>query len=406
MTKLQQRERDFKFFREYLIYLNLVDEKRLRRMMNTKKSSTLRKYFSIFVPPSPGFSFRILDRLFWKHPVHPKFYPKVLGSYLLNFLNAPFRWYEKKYIDPRFQMVPIEHPPVFIIGHWRSGTTHLHNLVTRNPEMAYVTTFQSLFPNNMVSKVGRTLFSLILKLALPPNRLADTVELDPEYPEEEEFTLGMNVPVSYYFFWLFPKQTKEFYKRYIEFAELPPEMVEAWGEEYSLLIKKAIQNTKGKIFVSKNPPNTGRIPQLLKVFPDAKFIFIHRNPEEVYSSTLHFLKQLLPKLEYHTITDQQIEENMIFVYRALMKKYLNDRKQVPAGNLYEMRYEDLMTDPTREIENVYRQFNFPEPDLGLKLVEEHLEETKDFSGNKLILTNEQHKRVKREFGFAFEEWGY
>ena len=375
-------------------------------MPNNNKGSTLRKYFSIFVPPTPGFSFRIIDKLFWKHPVHVKYYPKVLGSYLLNFLNAPFRSYERMYINPRIRLETIENPPIFIIGHWRSGTTHLLNLVTRNPEMAYVTTFQSLFPNNMVNKVGRKLFTLILKLALPPNRLADSVELDPEYPEEEEFTLGMKVPVSYYFFWLFPKQTKEFYKRYIEFFELSPETIEAWGEEYSLLIKKAIRNTGGKIFVSKNPPNTGRIPQLLKLFPDAKFIFIHRNPAEVYSSTLHFLRQLLPKLEYHTITDKQVEENMIFVYRSLMKKYLNERDQVPAGNLYEMRYDDLMANPVQEMENIYQQFNIPERKRGIELIKEHLEETKNFSGNNLKLTAEQRERVKRDFGFALEEWGY
>mgnify|MGYP002629120008 CR=1 FL=1 len=366
----------------------------------------LRQYFSIFVPPAPGFSFRILDRLFWKYPVHPKYYPKVLGSYLLNFLNAPFRFYEKKYIDPKIRLETIEHPPVFIIGHWRSGTTHLHNLVTRNPEMAYVTTFQSLFPNNMVNRVGRRLFELFLKLALPPNRLADSIELDAEYPEEEEFTLGMKVPVSYYFFWLFPKKTKEFYNRYIEFTELPPEMLEEWGEEYSLLIKKAIRNTSGNLFISKNPPNTGRIPQLLKIFPDAKFIFIHRNPAEVYSSTLHFLMQLLPKLEYHTITDQLVEENMIYVYRALMKKYLDDRDKVPPGNLYEMRYEDLMADPVKELEQVYLKFNFPQRELGLKLVEQHVEETRGFKGNKLNLSPYQMELVKREFKFAFDAWGY
>ncbi|MFC2102197.1 sulfotransferase [Bacteroidota bacterium] len=371
-----------------------------------KRERTLRKYFSIFVPPTPGFSFRIIDRLFWKYPVHPKFYPKVLGSYLLNFLNAPFRFYEKKYINPKIRRDGIKHPPVFIIGHWRSGTTHLHNLVTRNPEMAFVTTFQSLFPNNMVNKIGRGLFTLILKLALPPTRLADSVGLDPEYPEEEEFTLGMKVPVSYYFFWLFPKKTKEFYNRYIEFNELPPDLLEQWSEEYALLIKKAIRNTRGEIFVSKNPPNTGRIPQLLKIFPDARFIFIHRNPTQVYSSTLNFLRQLLPKLEYHTITDQQVEENMIYVYSAMMKKYLADRTLIPEGNLYEMRYDDLIKDPIREMQNLYAQFDFPQYDQGFKRMKEYIDETKGFSGNNLKLSQEQIHRVRNEFGFAFEAWGY
>jgi len=272
--------------------------------------------------------------------------------------------------------------------------------------MAFITTYQSVFPDTMESKPGRWFFSRFMKVFIPPNRVADKVELSPEYPEEEEFTLGMRVPVSYYFFWFFPKKTREYYKRYIEFKDLSDNTITEWEEEYSLLIKKAIRNTNGKIFISKNPPNTGRIPQLLKVFPDAKFIFIHRNPLEVYSSTLHFLKQLLPILEFHTIPDDQIEENMIFIYRELMQKYIQDRELIPEGNLYEMRYDDLLKDPMGELEKIYLQFGFPEKEKGFQRSREYIKESKKFSGNVLKLSPEQIERAEKEFDFAFETWNY
>jgi hypothetical protein len=41
-------------------------------------------------------------------------------------------------------------PPVFILGHWRSGTTFLHELMIRDPEHTYFTTYQCFTPHHFV----------------------------------------------------------------------------------------------------------------------------------------------------------------------------------------------------------------------------------------------------------------
>lgn len=38
---------------------------------------------------------------------------------------------------------PLHPEPVFILGHPRTGTTHLHNLLSRDPAFAYATTFHA-----------------------------------------------------------------------------------------------------------------------------------------------------------------------------------------------------------------------------------------------------------------------
>ena len=380
-----------------------IDSSYICSAMN-KETLLFRRRHAFFVPPSPGFSFRILDTLMWRNYVHPKYYPKALGSYLLNFINAPFRWYEKRFIDPKILKEQIHVPPVFIIGHWRSGTTHLHNLLTRNPHASYVTTYQSVFPHTMETRVGKSLFSWFMHLVIPPTRIADSMKLSPELPEEEEFALGMGVPVSYYFFWLFPKKTKEYYKRFVEFSGLSESLIKKWRRDYSLLIRKAIRNRGGELFISKNPSNTGRIKELLYLFPDARFVFIHRHPFEVFPSTIHLQQKLLPRLEYHHVSERKTEDNILYVYKKIMQRYLKQRHLIPPENLLEVRYDDLKNDPMKVIRNIYQKFNFPEQEAGLKATESYLEQTRNYKKNKLSITPEQRERVEKELDFIFKEW--
>lgn len=264
----------------------------------------------------------------------------------------PRCWYEKRFIDPHILKDQIHVPPVFIIGHWRSGTTHLHNLLTRNPNAGYVTTYQSVFPHTMETKAGKKLFSWFMRAVIPPTRIADSMKLDPDLPEEEEFALGMGVPVSYYFFWLFPKKTNE----------------------------------------------------LLYLFPDSRFVFIHRNPLEVFPSTIRLQQKLLPRLEYHEVSARKIEDNILYVYQKIMNRYLEQRDLIPLGNLMEVRYEDLRSDPLNVIKRIYRQFNFSDQEAGLRETARYLKQNKGYKKNQLTITKEQKPRVEQELDFVFREW--
>ncbi|MEZ5084213.1 MAG: sulfotransferase [Bacteroidales bacterium] len=134
-------------------------------------------------------------------------------------------------------------------------------------------------------------------MLIPTTRKGDNVILNTDYPQEEEFALGDKDFLCYYYFWMFPRKTKLFYERFLRFQGINEKLATKWKEDYKLLIKKALKNTNRTRFLSKNPPNTARIKVLLDMFPNAKFIFIHRNPVEVFLSTRNFFNKMMPYLQ-------------------------------------------------------------------------------------------------------------
>jgi hypothetical protein len=65
---------------------------------------------------------------------------------LVSLATAPLRLYERRRHHDAVRRPALETPPVFVIGHWRSGTTHLHTLLCQDPRSGYVTTYQAIAP--------------------------------------------------------------------------------------------------------------------------------------------------------------------------------------------------------------------------------------------------------------------
>ena len=40
----------------------------------------------------------------------------------------------------------LSEPPIFLVGHWRSGTTHLHNLMSRDPQFGFLKFSETAMP--------------------------------------------------------------------------------------------------------------------------------------------------------------------------------------------------------------------------------------------------------------------
>ena len=53
---------------------------------------------------------------------------------------------ERKYRKLLAESKPA-HDPLFILGHWRSGTTFLHNIFAQDKHFGYTTTYQTVFPH-------------------------------------------------------------------------------------------------------------------------------------------------------------------------------------------------------------------------------------------------------------------
>ncbi len=360
----------------------------------------------MLLPPAVGYSFRIVFDLVRKNKVQLKYYPKIFAITMVNIINFPFRTYERIFINPKYHKKQIKKAPIFIIGHWRSGTTHLHNLLCQDKQMAYVSTYQSVFPDTLFNKLGRFLFKGFSTLLIPGTRKGDNVTLGSSLPQEEEFALGDKTPFCFYFFWMFPTKMISYYNSFIRFDNIDVNHLNKWKSDYKLLIKKAIKNSKGNVLLSKNPPNTGRVKTLLEMFPDAKFIHIHRNPIEVFLSTQNFYNKMLPPLQLQDISKEDIDLNIQNIYKKIMSDYFEQKELIPSGNLIEVSFYELEDDPKKILKKIYTTLNIDNFDIASKNFEAYIDKLKSYKKNKHIIKKKQLDILMKEWDFSMEKLNY
>jgi len=321
-----------------------------------------------------------------KHKVEKKhrvmFYKSFAVSAIMTLLSVIDK-IRYAYLKKHFKK---EITPIFIIGHWRSGTTLLHNLMCKDSKAGYTTTYQTLFPNNLFGLQG--IIKKILLMFMPKERPYDHVPIHPDFPQEEEFALANTFSQSYYNWFYFPNKRKEIFKNLKFWETLSEGKKNSWLKTYDDLVKRSLINTNKLRYISKNPPNTFRIPQLLKLYPNAKFIYIFRNPYEVYSSSFNFFKSTLSAISFQSISDSELKKHILTVYREMIDTYEKDKNLLKEKNLIEVRYEDFVKSPVSHLEQIYKHFDLEADDNLRKLWNEEEQNAKCHKINKNVFDNE------------------
>ncbi len=290
--------------------------------------------------------------------VYSGFWSRYFLTFIASLILDPFGRGETLIKSNTLKKTQISEPPVFIIGFWRSGTTFLHNLLCQDPNHAFVTTYQSIFPHH--SLVNSGWLKKLAVLIAPERRPIDNVKLNMNWPQEEEMGLGNIQPLSFYNYFYFPDHIEEYIQKYLLLKNIKESEIESWEKAYKLLIKKALIISNGKRFVSKNPPNTFRIPQILKMFPDAKFIYIYRNPYRILSSFLPFMKEVMLGVGFQNVNDEDMDKQLLNLYSLALEKYEKDKGSIPKDNLIEVQYERFKENPLETIKNIYNTFELDE----------------------------------------------
>ena len=331
--------------------------------------------------------------------IEPKYYHKVFLTSLICLIASPFHLWEK-YKDRK--LIGLDKSPLFIIGHWRSGTTFLHNLLCQDPDTGYITTYQSVFPNNMYSKL---LFKPFMKWKIPEKRPSDNIKLHVDYPQEDDFSLSNMLPAFYEFFY-FPDAYKALFDETVLFKNKSEKDIQAWKDAYIKLIIKAKVNTQGKNVILKNPVNTGRIEKILEIYPKARFIHIYRNPVVVYLSTKKFFQELIPTLQLQKTSPEQIQEMIFDLYTKLMQAYFEQKFLIPKEQLIEISFESFEGDPLKYLKDIYRQLEIGDWQQAAPHFETYLQDLGSYQRNVYRISQEELDRIKKDWQFAFDKLGY
>jgi len=335
--------------------------------------------------------------------ISSKFYFKNFLTQLVILISTPFHVYENLKYGRKTEKFSFKKPPLFILGHWRSGTTHLHNMLCQATDAAYITTYNSLFPSNLGSKF---IFKKFMSLNMPEKRPSDNVKLNVDYPQEDEFALGNLCPYSYYNFFYFPEDYREFYQHYVRFKGVSQHVKTEWANQYKKLITKAILNTGGEQVIIKNPVNTGRVDKLLELFPDAKFIHIYRNPYLVYLSTKKFFLELCPTLWFHEVSEQFIEKMIIEIYANLYQDFFEKKALLHEGNFIEFSFEDFERDPMSHIRLAYEKLDLGNFEGQKIYFEKYLLRQKGYKKNAYAISEREMKVIDEKWSMFYQKWNY
>ncbi len=316
----------------------------------------------------------------------------------------PFTLMEKALFDKKVANHELPHPPIFLIGHWRSGTTHLHNLMSSAPQFATIDFGQTAMPHNLLNPtrfIGRAAVST----AIPKDRGMDRVELGINEPQEEEMALGNMNLLCYYNVFYYPQDMRRHFDRSIFMEGVTEEERATFEAAYVRLLRKLSIAGKGKPLLLKNPASTARVELLDRLFEGARFIHIVRNPYEVFVSMLNHYPRLFNCFAWQDFDNIDLEEMVFYKYGRMMRAYLEQRATV-GDRLIETSYEKIVADPAAEIGSFYDRLSLAQKDEAVREISAYAEARKGYKRNQYQLTKAQVERIQSEWGFALEEWGY
>jgi hypothetical protein len=237
--------------------------------------------------------------------------------------------------------------PLFVLGHWRSGTTFLHDLLALDPRHVFPNTYQCFMPHHFL--VSETYVKR--RFPIQTRRQIDEVEWSWETPQEDEWALtllGQPSPYQTIAFPNFPPQGAD----YLDLEDVSPRRREAWKRTLLHFLQAVSYKKPGRL-VLKSPTHTARIKVLLEMFPEARFVHVVRNPYQVISSTFTTFRMIYESMGLQPPTFVGLEEMVFSTYQRMFRRLEEGRQLVSAGRFHEFRYEDLVSDPAAKLREMY-----------------------------------------------------
>jgi hypothetical protein len=206
--------------------------------------------------------------------------------------------------------------------------------------------------------------------------------------------------------YFFPKKMREQFQKYVLFDNISPSELEAWTNGFAFLLNKISLANHSKQLVLKSPPNTARIKFLLSIFPNAKFIFIHRNPYEVYLSNKRFWKVIQKIFALGGTKSVDVNSIILDTYSQIMHRYLLEKYLIPKGQLIEISYEELIQKPLESMRQIYETIDLGDFEYCENKMRSFVEGQNSFVRLKHIIPAEERKVVTEKLEPFIRHWNY
>lgn len=334
--------------------------------------------------------------------VHPARWGIAFGATFTSAFNSKMRIAQLALHGHQIQKTELTADPIFILGHWRSGTTYLHELLSLDQRFTTPTTYQCFAANHFL--LTEALITRMLWFLIPSRRPMDNMQAGWHEPQEDEFALcSMGVP-SPYLRIAFPNGNHNEYLEYLDMRLSAAELID-WKKGLTTFLQ-TLTKQQSKQVILKSPTHTGRLKLLAEMFPKAKFVHIARDPYDVVPSTIRLWKSLEYVQALQTPDFQHLPDYIFRAYRRMYDGYFQAREELGPDRLLEVKYEALVADAPRVIEQVYDQLDMGDFETIRPTLIANLESRKNYQKNKHQLDSELVGQINEHWHDYFDHFDY
>jgi omega-hydroxy-beta-dihydromenaquinone-9 sulfotransferase len=289
-----------------------------------------------------------------KCQISPAYVHRAAVITLASLSNSAFAALENWRFGTAIEQTKLSQPPLFILGHWRSGTTYLHELLAQDTaQFQFPNTYQVVNPYTFLTTENFT--TKMFPWLVPDKRPMDNMALKFTSPQEDEFAPLLMTLTSLYLGISFPRRTAH-YDRYMTFRDVDPAEIQAWKDAFVQFCKKLSLRDQRALLI-KSPPHTARIRTILEMFPDARFVHIHRDPYRVFQSQRHFF-DTAGWFTYLQKPDlAALDETILNRHEVMYDAYYEDLPLIAKDRFHEIRFDALEADPVGQMAALYEHLS-------------------------------------------------
>lgn len=291
--------------------------------------------------------------------VRPKYWPRLAFVLFTSFVGTVISVHERALwwvwsLHPHNRQLLSQHKPrvIVILGYYRSGTTHLHNLLACDDRFVTPRWYQCL------AGQGYLLAWSVIRVMLVPflgrTRPQDAVGFGPEWPGEDDFALatwgGCSSIAGRH---VFPNN-HERWQEWHTLDELSETQMQAWRSLTRRFVYKITKGKADRVVVLKSPSHTARVAELDRLF-DGRVRFVHlvRDPGAVIDSNV----RMFHALRNHALQDlpdvQTIRDEIVAEYDATERKCAAELDAIDESRWVRVRFDDLRNDPMGVLGSIY-----------------------------------------------------
>lgn len=250
----------------------------------------------------------------------------------------------------------LDHAPgiVVVLGYFRSGTTHLHYLLSCDPKFRTPAWCETLAPHGFAASWG------FLRLFLIPwigsKRPQDDMDLGPSWPAEDDFAQNNGAAASS-LAWRFVVPSRHAHYSRFHFLEgLTSSELDRWRFMQFAFTWKLSKLARKRMILLKSPSHVARVRALMEAYgPErVKFIHISRDASAVIASNVAMFQRMSVYSLQDSTPDDVVRDRIADEVIRSERNYLRDLPSIEPGHSAELRYEDLVADPVGQLRRIYK----------------------------------------------------